>query len=443
MPTTFRPYSPGQSLLLPPSPLDWLPEGHLSHFVSDMIDQFDLRAFYERYEGDGRRKQPYEPRMMLKVIVYSYMTGTFSSRKIARRIEEDIALRYLASGNFPAHRTICDFRVDHLDAFISLLVQILRIAEEAGLVKLGRIAIDGSKVRANASKHKAMSYDRMKSEEGKLEQQIAEILAQAAEEDAREDAEYGPDRRGDELPEELQRRESRLRTIRDAKQRLEQRQREQDEKAGRFEGDDDPAKKKGTPFKRKFGVPDGKAQENFTDPDSRIMNSTEGFQQCYNPQIAVDAESQLIVGTELTQCAADSGSLLSVVDVVKRICGTAPEQVLADAGYKSEASFVELERRNIDAYVALGRERAATDTPKTPKTALPATQRMKDKLDSPPGKETYRRRKAIVEPVFGWIKNVLGFRRFSVRGLRKVAGEWAFVCLVVNMKRMSVLLRAA
>lgn len=440
MPTAFRPYMPEQSLLLPCSPFDWLPDGHLSHFISDMIDQLDLSAFYERYEGDGRRKQPYEPRMMLKVIVYSYVTGTFSSRKIARRIEEDIALRYLAAGNSPSHRTICDFRVDHLDAFSSLLVQIIRIAQQVGLVKLGRIAIDGSKVRANASKHKAMSYDRMKIEEQKLEKEIAEILGQATEEDAREDVEYGVDRRGDELPEELQRRESRLQKIKEARERLEQRQREQDTKGGRSEGDDDPAKKKkGKPFKRKFGVPGDKAQENFTDPDSRIMNSTEGFQQCYNAQIAVDGDSQLIVGSQVTQCAADSGSLLPVVEVVEQNCGTSPEQVVADAGYKSEPSFVELEKKKIDAYVSLAREGKET----TIETTLPATLRMKQKLASPAGKAVYRRRKAIVEPVFGWIKHVLGFRRFSLRGVRKVAGEWALVCLVVNLKRMSALVAVA
>ncbi|HLE57232.1 MAG TPA: IS1182 family transposase [Rhodothermia bacterium] len=436
MPTAFKPYKPEQSFLLPPAPSDWLSEGHLAHFVSDMIDQLDLKAFYARYEGDGRRKQPYEPRMLLKVIVYSYMTGTFSSRKMARRIEEDIAVRYLAAGNFPSHRTICDFRVAHLEAFSVLLLQIIRIAQEAGLVKLGRIAIDGSKVRASASKHKAMSYDRMKSEEEKLEKQIAAILGQAAEQDAREDAEYGPDRRGDELPEELQRRESRLQKIREARQRLEQRQKEQDLEAGRSEGDDDPArKKKGNPFKRKFGVPADKAQENFTDPDSRIMNSTEGFQQCYNAQIAVDANSQLIVGTEVIQNAADNGSLLSMVELVEQNCGRTAEQYVADAGYKSEASFVELERKKVDAYVALGREgKNATNA-----TTLPATQRMKEKLASPQGEATYRRRKAIVEPVFGWIKNVLGFRRFSLRGTNKVAGEWALVCMVVNLKRMSTL----
>ncbi len=436
MPTTFRPYTPEQSLLLPPSPSDWLPEGHLAHFISDMIDQCDLSAFYERYEGDGRRKQPYEPTMMLKVIVYSYTTGTFSSRKIARRIEEDIALRFLAAGNAPSHRTICDFRIAHLDAFSSLLGQIIRLAQETGLVKLGRIAIDGSKVRANASKHKAMSYDRMANEETRLETEIAGLLGRAADEDAREDAEYGPDQRGDELPEELQRRESRLRTIREARARLEQRQKEQDTKAGRCEGDDDPArKKKGKPFKRKFGVPAEKAQENFTDPDSRIMNSTEGFQQCYNAQIAVDAENQLIVGMEVTQNAADNGSLLPMVHVVELNCGRNPEQVLADAGYKSESSFVELETKNVDAYVALGREGKTVPT----NSPLPATTRMKEKLDSPSGQAAYRRRKAIVEPVFGWIKHVLGFRRFSLRGIRKVAGEWALVCLVVNLKRMRVL----
>ncbi|MGA7614838.1 MAG: IS1182 family transposase [Thermoanaerobaculia bacterium] len=435
MPTTYRPYRPEQSLLLPPSPYEWLPEGHLAHFVSDMIDQLDLSAFYERYKGDGRRKQPYEPRMMLKLITYSYLTGTFSSRKIARRIDEDIAVRYLAAGNFPSHRTICDFRLENVDAFSSLLVQIIRTAQEAGLVTLGRIAIDGSKVRANASKHKAMSYDRMKKEEAKLEKEIAEILATAAEEDAREDAEYGVDRRGDELPEELQRRETRIRKIRDARERLEQRQRELDTKAGRSEGDDDPARKKGKPFKRKFGVPEDKAQENFTDSESRIMKSQEGFQQCYNAQIAVDADNQLIVGFEITQSAADSGSLVPLVEVVEQNCETSPDQVVADTGYKSESSFIELEEKKIDAYVSLGREGKETAA----ETTLPATLRMKQKLDSPAGKAVYRRRKAIVEPVFGWVKNVLGFRRFSLRGTRKVAGEWALVCLVINLKRMSAL----
>jgi hypothetical protein len=285
-----------------------------------------------------------------------------------------------------------------------------------------------------------MSYDRMKSEEEKLEKQIAAILGQAAEQDAREDAEYGPDHRGDELPEELQRRESRLQKIREARQRLEQRQKEQDLKAGRSEGDDDPTrKKKGNPFKRKFGVPADKAQENFTDPDSRIMNSTEGFQQCYNTQIAVDANSQLIVGTEVIQNAADSGSLLSMVELVEQNCGRTAEQYVADAGYKSEASFVELERKKVDAYVALGREGKNVINA----TTLPATQRMKEKLASPQGEATYRRRKAIVEPVFGWIKNVLGFRRFSLRGTNKVSGEWALVCMVVNLKRMSALVGAS
>jgi hypothetical protein len=242
------------------------------------------------------------------------------------------------------------------------------------------------------------------------------------------------------LPEELQRRESRLQKIREARQRLEQRQKEQDLEAGRSEGDDDPArKKKGNPFKRKFGVPADKAQENFTDPDSRIMNSTEGFQQCYNAQIAVDANSQLIVGTEVIQNAADNGSLLSMVELVEQNCGRTAEQYVADAGYKSEASFVELERKKVDAYVALGREGKNVINA----TTLPATQRMKEKLASPQGEATYRRRKAIVEPVFGWIKNVLGFRRFSLRGTNKVSGEWALVCMVVNLKRMSALVGAS
>ena len=431
MPTTFRPCAPDQSLLFPPSPRDWLPEGHLAFFIADTVGALDLEAFYAPYEGDGRRNQPFDPQMMVTVLLYAYATGTFSSRRIARKLEEDVAYRVLAAGNFPAHRTIAEFRQQHLAAFEALFVQVVKIAREAGVVKLGALAVDGSKVKANASKHKAMSYGRMREEETRLREQIAALTAQAAASDAAEDAAHGPDVRGDELPAELQRREKRLATIAAAKARLEARQADEDRQKGRTP--DDGRKSRGSrPFARDFGVPPDDAQDNFTDPESRIMKTSSGFDQCYNGQIAVDEQSQMIVATDLTNCAADQGALLPLVDRVRVTLGTDPREVLADAGYRDDATFAALETRRITAYVSLGREGKPGATPNP---ALEATRRMAEQLVSERGRTRYRRRKAIVEPVFGWIKDVLGFRRFSLRGVVKARGEWNVVCLAVNLKR--------
>lgn len=431
MPTTFRPCAPDQSLLFPPCPRDWLPEGHLAFFIADTVAALDLEAFYAPYEGDGRRNQPFDPQMMVTVLLYAYATGTFSSRRIARKLEEDVAYRVLAAGNFPAHRTIAEFRQQHLTAFEALFVQVVRIAREAGVVKLGALAVDGSKVKANASKHKAMSYGRMGEEETRLREQIAALTAQAEASDAAEDAAHGPDVRGDELPAELQRREERLATIAAAKARLEARQAEEDRQKGRTP--DDGRKSRGTrPFARDFGVPPDDAQDNFTDPESRIMKTSQGFDQCYNGQIAVDEASQMIVATGLTNCAADNGELLPLIDQTHTALGEQPNEVLADAGYRAEATFQTLETRQITGYISLGRE-GKPDT--TPNPAHEATQRMATRLASEVGRVRYRRRKAIVEPVFGWIKDVLGFRRFSLRGVVKARGEWNVVCLAVNLKR--------
>ena len=430
MPTTFRPCAPDQSFLFPPSPRDWLPEGHLAFFIADTVAALDLQALYAPYEGDGRRNQPYDPQMMVTVLLYAYATGTFSSRRIARKLEEDVAYRVVAAGNFPAHRTIAEFRQQHLAAFEALFVQVVQVAREAGVVQLGTLAIDGSKVQANASKHKAMSYGRMREEETRLRAQIAALTAQAAASDATEDAALGPAVRGDELPAELQRREARLATIAAAKARLEARQADADRQKGRTP--DDGRKGRGTtPFSRDFGVPPDDAQDNFTDPESRIMKTSDGYDQCYNGQIAVDAASQMIVATGLTNCAADNGALLPLIDRVQATLGGDPAVVLADAGYKGEASFQTLETRQITAYISLGKEGKAA----APNPALEATQRMAARLASPDGKDRYRWRKAIVEPVFGWIKEALGFRRFSLRGEANARGEWNLVCLAVNLKR--------
>jgi transposase len=432
MPTTFRPCVPDQSLLFPPSPRDWLPEGHLAFFIADTVAALDLQAFYAPYEGDGRRNQPFDPQMMVTVLLYAYATGTFSSRRIARKLEEDVAYRVLAAGNFPAHRTIAEFRQQHLAAFEALFVQVVKVAREAGVVQLGALAIDGSKVKANASKHKAMSYGRMRDEEARLREQIAALTAQAAASDAAEDTALGPDVRGDELPAELQRREQRLAQIAAAKARLEARQAEADRQKGRTP--DDGRKGRGSkPFARDFGVPADDAQDNFTDPESRIMKTSAGFDQCYNGQLAVDEASQIIVATGLTNCAADNAELLPLIEQAHDTLGDQPPEVLADAGYRDDATFAALETREITAYISLGRE----GTPSaTPNPALEATRRMAERLASERGRTRYRRRKAIVEPVIGWIKAVLGFRRFSLRGVANARGEWNVVCLAMNLKRL-------
>jgi transposase len=439
MPTTFRPYRPDQMFLLPPSPREWLPEEHLAYFISETVDRLDLRAFYQRYEGDGRRNQPFEPRMMVKVLLYGYATGTFSSRKLAKKLEEDVAYRVLGAGNFPAHRTIAEFRQLHLKEFQELFVQVVRIAAEAGVIRLGTLAVDGSKVRANASKHKAMSYKRMKTEQQRLRREIGELTEQAAREDAEEDRIYGEDRRGDELPEELRRREDRVAKIEAAMERLRARQAEADRQKGRHEGDGRKSPRGGRKFKREFGEPEEKAQDNFTDPDSRIMKSKGSFEQCYNAQIAVEEGSQLVVATGLTQSAGDNPQLLPLVERARANTRKKPERVLADSGYRGEKSFEQLEQQGIDAYVSLGREGKRVS--QTPALESEASLRMGAKLESEAGRSVYRRRKGIVEPVFGWAKERLGFRRFSLRGFEKVSGEWDLVCLAVNLKRLNTLLR--
>ena len=442
MPTSFRDYNPDQSELFPPSPKDWLPAGHLAYFIADMVERLDLGPFYARYEGDGRRNQPYEPRMMVKILLYGYATGSFSSRKIARKLHEDVAFRVLASGNFPAHRTICDFRREHLEEFAGLFVQVVHVAKEAGLVKLGTLAIDGSKIRANASKHKAMSYVRMKDDEKRLKEEIQALVAKAQAVDDAEDAELGTDNSGDEIPEELRRRETRLKKIDEAMRRLEQRQAEADREQGRHPDDERKSSKGGNNFSRDFGVPPDKAQDNFTDPESRIMKGADGFQQSYSAQAGVDSERQIIVAAEVTNNAADSTELVGVIEVAQANTSQKPEQALADAGYRSEKNFQELEGRGIDGYISIGREGKELLS-KQPLESLPATRRMLGKLATETGKKRYARRKAIVEPVFGWAKAILGFRQFSLRGLKKVRAEWRLVCLVLNLRRMRTALGTA
>jgi transposase len=428
-------------MLLPASLQDWLPNGHLAYFINDTVDALDLRAFYARYAGGGSRNQPFHPAMMVKVLVYGYATGVFSSRKIERRLHEDLAFRMLAAGNFPKHRTIRDFRALHLQELSELFVQVVKLARELGLVKLGTVAIDGTKVKANASRHKAMSYERMQQAEVELKAQIEALLQRAKSTDEAEADEPELD-----LPAEIERRETRLQAIAAARQRLEQRQRDADTERGRSEDDDrrprdGDGNPKGGRYQRDFGVPEPKAQENFTDPDSRIMKRAGGgFDPSYNAQTAVDDTAHIIVAAELGNNAADVGQLLPMLQAVQHNLGALPAQGLADAGYRSEENFAKATRPEMDLVVALGREgkqQAQVDV-----AAYPHTAAMAMKLQTKEGRAAYRRRKWIAEPPNGWIKNVLGFRQFSVRGLKKVQAEWKLVCLALNLRRMGALTAA-
>ncbi len=429
MSASYLPYLPDQDFLLPHSMREWLAEGHLAYFINDTVDSLDLQAFHARYAKDGPRNQPYHPAMMVKVLIYGYATGVFSSRKLARRQHEDVAFRVLAAGNFPAHRTLSDFRAFHLKELGELFVQVVHLAREMGLVKLGTIAVDGTKVKANASRHKAMSYGHMLKAEAELKAQIDALLKRAQQADEAEKNEPELD-----IPAEIARREARLAAIAQARQRLEQRQREADLERGR-DPDEPP---RGGRYKREFGVPEDKAQDNFTDPDSRIMKRAGGgFDASYNAQTAVDDAAHIIVAAELTNNASDARELPTMLQAVQDNLGAVPEQALADTGYKAEAVFEALADSGCELVVALGREGKQAlrfDPQRSPYTAAMAA-----KLQTDEGQAAYRRRKWIAEPPNGWIKNVLGFRQFSLRGLHRVQAEWRLVCLALNLRRMAAM----
>jgi transposase len=437
MAANYLPYEPQQMLLLPQALQEWLPEGHLAHFISDAIDGLDLGAFHARYDKDGPRNQPFHPAMMVKVLVYGYATGVFSSRKIARKLHEDVALRVLAAGNFPAHRTIREFRAFHLKELSDLFVQVVRLAREMGLVKLGTIAVDGTKVKANASRHKAMSYGHMLKAEAELKAQIEALLAKARAADEAEKNEPELD-----IPAEIARRQDRLDAIAAARTRLEQRQRDADLERGRSPDDDQKPRGpdgqlKGGRYKRPFGVPQDKDQDNFTDPDSRIMQRAGGgFDPAYNGQTAVDDTAHIIVAAELINNASDVRELPTMVETVKDALGSYPQQTLADAGYRSEAVFVALAGCT-DLVVAIGRE-GKSHRPIN-EASLPLTAAMAAKMKTQEAREAYRRRKWLAEPPNGWIKNVLGFRQFSMRGLHRAQAEWKLVCMALNLRRMATM----
>ena len=442
---TYRTYNPDQQLLMPPSLSDWLPEGHLAYFVSDTIDAMDLSEIEAVYASSMRGNPPYHPAMMVKILLYSYCVGVVSSRKIATRLVEDVAFRVLGAGNQPDFRTISDFRKLHLDALKGLFTQILVLCEKAGMVKLGHVALDGTKLKANASKHKAMSYGRMKEESARLESEIAKLLESAERADEEEDRELGENVRGDELPAELSFRAGRLARIRQAMDELEAEA--QAEAAETVVGpesneslDNSVSRKPGRPRKKPTGVPDDKAQKNFTDPQSKIMRSADkSFIQGYNAQAAVDSEYQLIVATIVTNQAADAPHTEDVVEKIEQTFGRLPEEMSLDAGYYSEANVKYLESKEIDAYVPPSRlkhreYRDAVAEPINDESSI--KDRMKAKVLMEQGRKKYGLRKQTVEPVFGQIKSCRGFRGFSMRGLDKCEGEWNLVCAAHNLVKL-------
>jgi transposase len=451
----FRSCDLNQAYLLPPSLQDWLPEGHLARFVAEVVEALDLSAIYAKYEeGDGRGQAAYDPRMMVRVLIYGYCRGVASSRRIERATYEDVAFRYLAADQHPDHDTIAAFRQEHLGPLARLFVQVLQLCQRAGLVKLGHVALDGTKIQANASKHKAMSYERMEKAGKELEAEVQALLQEAARVDAEEDGKYGKGKRGDELPAELARRESRLEKIREAKAALEQEAREAAEKKrAEVEAQLKEREKQERERGRKFGgrppqapdpeqaQPEAKAQRNFTDPDSRIMKdgATKELVQAYNAQAGVDSHAQVIVVSAVTQEANDKKQLVPMLKEVKVQMGRPPQQATADTGYFSEQNIRDAQLQGIELFVPPERQKHGEQRPPTtgpPPPAATVTEQMRHKLRTAEGQAVYRLRKAVVEPVFGQIKEARGFRRFLLRGLAKVQAEWQMICATHNLLKL-------
>src|SRR5271163_4430390 len=428
----YRTYLPEQDLLLPPRLGEWLPENHLVYFVSEVVDQLDLSAMHAVYEKEKRGQPPYDPRLMTKLLVYGYCTGVFSSRRIQKRMQEDIPFKVLAAGNEPDFRTISDFRKIHLESLQGMFEQVLAMALECGSIKLGRVSLDGTKLKANASKHKAMSYGRMLEKQQQLKEEVKKLLEQAAAADDAEDREYG-DQRGDELPEELRRRETRLAKIKEAKKVLDQRARDKAVAQGKSAAD------------AKLAKPQDKDQYNFTDPESRIMPGADGIVQGYNAQAAVEPTMLLIVGQTVTEASNDKRQLKPMVELIEQQSGQRPPALLADNGYCSEENLeflasVDQPEQRIEGFIATGKQKHGEHRLPAKRGPLPkgatAVDRMKRKLQTKVGKAVYAARKCVVEPVFGQIKQARGFRQFLLRGKEKVKGEWALLCLTHNILRL-------
>jgi transposase len=442
MKKTYRDWSTDQTYLFPPSPKDWLPEGDLVYFLLDTVATLDLSPIFAHYERELRGQPPFHPRMMVALLLYCYATGTRSSRRIMTRCHIDVACRVIVGEDIPDFRTISDFRKIHLARLEALFVEVLKLCALAGLARVGTIALDGTKIKANASRHKAMSYDRMKSEETRLKEEIAKLLADAEATDKAEDIEHGSDRHGDELPEELARRQSRLAKIQGAKKLLEERAKlEAAEEVARREIEG----KSPRAIPPSEAVPEPKDQINFTDPESRIMKaSNKGWDQCGNAQ-AVTNEHQIILAADVTHQANDVRQLVPMIDQTQANLDAAGvkeaiKASLGDAGYYSEQNAKDLEQRGIESYLATERLKHHEKVASAPRGRIPdglsAKQRMARKLRTKMGRLMYAKRKGMIEPIFGQLKQVLGFRQFSMRGLASMRGEWRLMATVHNLLKL-------
>ncbi|HKC52934.1 MAG TPA: IS1182 family transposase [Myxococcota bacterium] len=420
MAKTFREWDVNQGWLLPPSVHELVPPNHLSHFVRDTVrTDLDLSAILNTYQEE-RGYPPYHPVMMTALLLYAYTQGVFSSRRIARACEERVDFMAVTALQKPDFRTVNDFRRRHLKALGELFVQVLKLCRRAGLAKLGHVALDGTKIKANASKHKAMSYARMQSAEKELADTVAGWLKRAEAEDEAEDREFGEDRRGDELPDWVKNKQERLARIRAAKQALEEEAKREKEGEG-------------------GGTPPAKSQRNFTDPDSRIMKTRNGFEQAYNCQAAVDHAHQIIVAATTTRTQNDNAELPKLLDAIVANTGEQADEVSADSGYCSEDNLKNLNRRRVRGYIATGRQRHGDSSAidKDGKKLGPRAARMNARLRQGGWRSRYRFRKQTVEPVFGQIKEAMGFRRFLLRGYEKVSAEWLMVCAAFDLRKLA------
>jgi transposase len=439
MAKTFREWNLQQNLLFPPSVLDLVPEGHLAHFVRDtVIEDLDLAEILETYTEE-RGYPPYHPTMMTALLLYAYCQGIYSSRRMAKACQERVDFMAVTAMQRPDFRTISDFRKRHLPALSGLFAQVLRLCQKAGLVSLGHVALDGTKIRANASKHKAMSYSRMKKAEPELAAEVTRWLAEAEAIDAQEDEEYGVDRRGDELPDWVANKQKRLEKIREAKAALEAEARAEAAAKKRKDKSRENRPGSGRPRKHPPGTPKDSAQRNFTDPESRIMKTRDGFIQGYNAQAAVDSDHQVIVAQGLTNNASDAHQLEPMLDQIKANTGRQAQELSADAGYCYEHNLTALNRRHIRGYVATGRQKHGDASAAGARKTLPGTRvhEMKIRLSRAGHRSRYRFRKRVVEPVFGQIKHGRGFTRFLLRGVTKVTGEWSLICSAHNLLKLA------
>lgn len=442
MSKTFRPWDVDQTWLLPPSVHEFVPPGHPAHFVRDTVrEALDLSAITGVYKGE-QGQPPYHPGMLVALLLYGYSRGVYSSRQLARACEERVDVMAVTGLNRPDFCTISDFRRRHLAALSDLFVQVLRLCQAAGLVKLGHVAVDGTKLRANASRHKAMSYKHMMSQEPKLAAEVQSWLDQADAADAAEDAQHGAGRRGDEMPDWMADKQRRLARIRAARAQLEAEAKEAKAEPASAEADgpgpSSGMQERGARKTTPTGTPPDRAQRNFTDGDSRIMPSGGGFIAGYNGQIAVDAAHQIIVAQRLATNPADYAALLPLVDQARANLGRKLREVSGDSGFATEANLAGLAARGVRPYLSPGRIRHGETDPSAGRVLKrkPLMQAMADTIRRAGRRSRYRLRKQVVEPVFGQIKQARGFRQFLLRGLAKVRGEWAMLCTAHNLLKL-------